>query len=78
MYTLVGKTNCTWCDRAELVMNDCGIDYQKLDMAEHPWIKTLFIDLNLNTVPQVFDHNGNLIGGFEELVQHVNNIDMYQ
>lgn len=78
MYTVISRPNCLWCDKAMDLLYETGIQYNKVDLYEEMWVKTLFIAADLKTVPQVFDHNGVLIGGYEELAQHINNLDIYQ
>lgn len=70
-YTVISRPNCSWCDRAMDLLYEEGIPYEKVDLYKHMWVKTLFIGADLTTVPQVFDHNGVLIGGYEELVKHL-------
>lgn len=77
-YTVVSRYRCNWCDKAEDLLYETGIDYNKYHIEEHMWIRTLLLKSDLTTVPQVFDHNGLLIGGYEELAQHINNLDIYQ
>lgn len=78
MYTVISRPNCTWCDKAMDLLYETGIDYESVDLTIDPWVRTLLLKTDLTTVPQVFDHNGILIGGYEELSQHINNLDIYQ
>ena len=78
MYTVISRPNCSWCDKAEDLLKFRNIDYQKVDIYEEVWVKTLMLQTELTTVPQVFDTNGFLIGGYEELEMHINNLDLYQ
>ena len=77
-YTVISRPNCSWCDKAMDLLYEEGIDYEKVDMTVDPWVRTLLLKTDLTTVPQVFDHNGIIIGGYEELAQHINNLDIYQ
>lgn len=77
-YTVISRPNCSWCDKAMDLLYEEGIDYEKVDMTVDPWVRTLLLKTDLTTVPQVFDHNGTIIGGYEELAQHINNLDIYQ
>lgn len=77
-YTVISRPECSWCDKAMDLLYEHGIDYEKVDIYDDPWVRTLLEKANLGTVPQVFNHTGVLIGGYEELCQHINNIDMYQ
>ena len=77
-YTVISRPNCSWCDKAMDLLYDFGIEYEKVDMTREPWVRTLILKTDITTVPQVFDHNGVLIGGYEELAQHINNLDIYQ
>ena len=77
-YTVISRPNCPWCDKAMDLLYEEGIDYEKVDMTLEPWVRTLVVMADFATVPQVFDHNGFYIGGYEELAQHINNLDIYQ
>lgn len=77
-YTVISRPNCSWCDKAMDLLYEEGIEYQKIDIYEDMWVKSLLLSSDLTTVPQVFDHNGVLIGGYEELALHINNLDIYQ
>ena len=77
-YTVISRPNCSWCDKAVDLLHDTGIRYSKVDMTVEPWVRTLVLMADFTTVPQVFDHNGVHIGGHEELVMHINNLDIYQ
>lgn len=78
MYTVISRPNCSWCDKAMDLLYETGVEYQKVDIYEEMWVKTLLLKTDLTTVPQVFDTNGFLIGGYEELEMHINNLDIYQ
>lgn len=77
-YTVISRPNCSWCDKAADLLYEEGIEYDVVDIYEEPWVRTLLLQTELTTVPQVFDNNGFLIGGYEELAQHINNLDLYQ
>ena len=77
-YTVISRPNCSWCDKAMDLLYETGIEYQKVDIYEEMWVKTLLLKTDLTTVPQVFDTNGFHIGGYEELEMHINNLDIYQ
>ena len=77
-YTVISRPNCSWCDKAMDLLYETCIEYQKVDIYEEMWVKTLLLKTDLTTVPQVFDTNGFLIGGYEELEMHINNLDLYQ
>ena len=77
-YTVISRPNCPWCDKAMALLYEVGIEYEKVDMTMEPWVRTLILKTDITTVPQVFDHNGVHIGGHEELVMHINNLDIYQ
>lgn len=77
-YTVISRPNCSWCDKAMDLLYEVGINYEKVDMTMEPWVRTLILKTDITTVPQVFDHNGVHIGGYEELAMHINNLDIYQ
>lgn len=66
-YTIVKQPNCKWCDKAVELLVEHRVTYQIVDISNEPWVKTVLRKADLLLVPQVFDEEGNLIGGYTEL-----------
>lgn len=71
-YLLIGSGNCTWCDKACDVLESQGVDWIEIDLGD-PHNPKGFLGLmnkaGLKTVPQIFDGNGDYIGGYSDLVK---------
>ena len=61
------QTNCAWCDRAKMLLNSYGINYEERLIGEQ-WTKKDLIEAvpTARSVPQVF-LNEEYIGGYQEL-----------
>ncbi|MDH3977255.1 MAG: glutaredoxin 3 [Gammaproteobacteria bacterium] len=65
---------CPWCQRAKAVLKERGIEYQEIDVTEDRDLQQLMIERSgKQSVPQIYI-NGEHIGGFDDLVQHLNTI----
>jgi glutaredoxin len=74
-YVIIGAANCIYCQKAKAVLMNKYSDYNYFDLAKEPWIKDLMKLSQLKTVPQVFTPEGKLLGGYEELVAHLDTMD---
>ena len=73
MYLVVGRQNCSYCDKAKELLEAQNKKYVYVDITsgdginDAVWKHFLVDDMELKTVPQVFQ----LIGGFEELYEEI-------
>lgn len=77
-FLILGKDDCPWCEKAEDLLIETGLGVLYEDIYDHPHYLSLLKMAGLKTVPQVFSPSGKHIGGYEELVMHINNLDIYQ
>jgi glutaredoxin len=75
MYVVITRQQCNFCDLAKALLKNKDLSYAEYDVhsTSSRWVLTLLKKTNLTTVPQVFDGSGKLIGGFNELKEHLNN-----
>jgi glutaredoxin len=66
-YHIISGAKCPWCEKAMDLLESCEIDYTISYIDRKPWLKTIMKQAGLTTVPQVFDGEGTLIGGYEAL-----------
>lgn len=68
------KTPCPYCDQAKALLKQRGIDYEERNITEGTWTRENLLEAvpNARTVPQIFI-NEQLVGGFNELRQHLQN-----
>jgi glutaredoxin len=65
------KDNCPYCDQAKALLTQKGIKYEERKIGDGYSKEELLEAVpNARTVPQIF-LDGNLIGGFTELKQHL-------
>ena len=68
------KTPCPYCDQAKALLKQRGIEYEERNITEGTWTREQLLEAvpNARTVPQIF-LGEQLIGGFNELRQHLQN-----
>lgn len=69
MWIVLGRTQCNFCDAAKALLKGRGYTYTSysLDSSSSRWLLTLVKEAGMTTVPQIFDPQGNHIGGYTEL-----------
>lgn len=69
MYVIITQDNCSFCDKAKNLLKEQGLQFTAYNIttASSRWLRPLLFKADLRTVPQVFDGEGNYIGGFTEL-----------
>lgn len=69
MWIVLGRTQCNFCDAAKALLKGRGYTYTSysLDSSSSRWLLTLIKEAGMTTVPQIFDPQGNHIGGYTEL-----------
>ena len=69
MYTIITRNECKYCDKAKAMLDLDNINYVTYNVEESSsrWVLSLMKEANIKTVPQVFSHDGSLVGGFREL-----------
>jgi glutaredoxin len=69
MYTIITRNDCKYCDWAKEMLDLDEINYVvfNIEFSTNKWVLSLMKEANIKTVPQVFAHDGSLIGGFREL-----------
>lgn len=67
MYKIYGQGNCPYCDRAMELLISKGIQFEYINVMEDPAALEMFRGMGLRTVPQIWDEQGNHIGGYQEL-----------
>ena len=73
MWKIYSRPHCSFCELAKIVMTERGIDYEDVGLTENKdreWFKSQ----GYKTVPQIFDSEGNHIGGYTELRKYFNDL----
>ena len=69
MYLVIGRRNCSYCDKAKETLEEKGTPYVYVDITsgdgitDAVWKHFLVEDLGAKTVPQIF----RLLGGYDDL-----------
>lgn len=68
-YTIISQPNCPSCQKAKALLKDKGLTFQEYDLSDYKnkWLIGVMRKSSLNTVPQIWNHQGEYIGGFEAL-----------
>lgn len=69
---ILGRENCTYCERAKDELNKHGEDYEYFDYTENTMYLKLMFAAQMKTVPQIW-YGGKYIGGYDQLVQFFQN-----
>lgn len=67
MFTIIGRPNCKWCDKAEKFLALKGEAYNYIDVEQNIWVAQLMKRAGFTTVPLIFTKGGNPIGGYTAL-----------
>lgn len=72
-YHVVGRFDCEWCDKACRLLEDHGIRYfYHVYDPTKPWARLFMKTHGFKTVPQIFDENYEMIGGYDQLDGYLN------
>lgn len=69
MYVIITQDNCSFCDKAKNLLKEQGLQFTAYNIgtSSSRWLRPLLLKADLRTVPQIFDSEGNHVGGFTEL-----------
>jgi len=69
MWIVLGRTQCNFCDAAKALLKGRGYTYTSysLDSSSSRWLLTLVKEAGMTTVPQIFNPQGDHVGGYTEL-----------
>lgn len=73
MFTIYGRTNCEWCDRAKELLESTGHKYDYVDIYSSVRAQEMFKDKAFKTVPQVF-FDIKHIGGYDALENYLDTL----
>ena len=73
--TIYSKNNCIYCNKAKTLLKNLGLEYEEKslekDFGSDPSKLIEDIGKNVRQMPQI-KIDGELIGGYNQLVQHFN------
>ena len=65
MLTVYSKSNCPFCDRAKVLLENKGIEYKTISVEEDPDARQHLLDMGLRSVPQIFNGDTLIQGGYQ-------------
>ncbi len=73
MYSILTGPSCRWCVRTKMLLEDKGLPYVAYDLSEpeNKMRKEMFLLSGYKTVPQIYGPDKGHIGGYEDLVKHL-------
>jgi len=73
MYIVLGRSDCSSCTKARHLLKRERIGYvnYSMDDPSSRWLLTLIKKAGMTTVPQIWDNQGNYIGGYTDLKEHL-------
>ena len=75
MWIVIGRPGCVYCTKACTLLKETGHEYRYIDITSEA---NVYYEIymqqayRLNTVPQIWDNKDKHIGGYKELMQHLN------
>lgn len=67
MLTIYTKNNCPYCDRAKTLLENKNIQFHVKNIESDSTFRSFLVDQGLRSVPQIFDGDTLLPGGFQGL-----------
>ena len=64
MYTIYSKSGCIYCDAAMDLMEKNNLEYKEVKVDRDPLALAYMQSNNFKTVPQIYDPEGNHVGGY--------------
>lgn len=71
MYVILTRNQCNFCDTAKEMLKGFGVPYVEHNIQTNRWLLDLVKKAGYTTVPQIWDVEGNHIGGYTELKEHL-------
>ena len=67
------KNNCGYCDKAKALLKGLGLSFETRRMEEFESVDSMIKDIGsrVRSMPQI-KINGELIGGYNQLIEHYN------
>ena len=67
MLTVYSKNNCPFCVQAKRLLESKNVPYQEVNIEDQPDARQMLLDRGLRSVPQIFNKEELVPGGFQGL-----------
>ena len=71
-WTIITQPNCSACKKAKETLEVFDRPYQQYDITEYKnqFLRSMMKWSGLDTVPQIWNHEGEYVGGYQELLAY--------
>jgi glutaredoxin len=73
MYTIIGRSECKWCDKTVDLLETLGEEYKYIKIEDNKWLISLMAKAGFTTVPLIFSPSNRCVGGFLDLEELIFN-----
>ena len=73
-YIIITQDNCLYCDKARALMVENKMYSVSYNIRSSKWLKDLLGRSDITTVPQIWNSQGEYIGGYEELDKYIKSL----
>lgn len=73
-YIIITQDNCSYCDKARALMVENKMYSVSYNIRSSKWLKDLLGRADITTVPQIWNSQGEYIGGYEELDKYIKSL----
>ena len=77
MFLVYSKPDCSYCDKAELLLSMGERSYTKIDLTKDQDAMDFIVSKGLRGVPQIFEKQGDaliMVGGYRELEKYLQGV----
>jgi glutaredoxin 3 len=67
MLTVYSKNNCPFCVQAKRLLESKNVPYEEINIENQPEARQMLLDRGLRSVPQIFNQQELVPGGFQGL-----------
>ncbi len=67
MLTVYSKNNCPFCVQAKRLLESKNVPYEEINIEDQPEARQMLLDRGLRSVPQIFNQQELVPGGFQGL-----------
>ena len=73
-FIIITQDQCSYCDKAKKLMVDNGIHSVSHNIRRSKWLKDLLNKSKITTLPQIWNSEGEYVGGYEELDKYIKSL----
>lgn len=74
MFYMITGDKCSYCNKAKELLTEKGIGFTAYSYTDHEMLLPLMFKAGLKTIPQIWVQGGDYIGGYDDLVEYLNQV----